>query len=442
MLGYMPEIYPDELIYSWVSRYYSHNGYPGYRQALDDLLVGNNSRVHFEFAGNFNTDTMRVICSMYSYRELILQHTMFPYYARFDSLERRQNALAGLIARNRKLDSMMQFPNDKVHHHLKFCPLCSSEDRSIYGEAYFHRMHQIRSIDTCAIHKCKLIETQVRLYGNASPRLHVAEDIISKNGTVIPSSEFETKFSTYLVELFNTPINFSSSVPIGEYLASRLEGTQYLSPTKSYLYCKILAEDISQFYGQECVLRHQIQKIINGERTDFSQIARIGFFLGIATNELANPIIIHKGNPYIPKPRKPQKHNVRSGMQKENWNAIDSASLPLVKKASEDIKHGQERPGRTSSRIICKAMGWPSKRLNYLPLCKAEVISSIEPIEEYWAKEVVWAYKKVKQAAGLKKVFWRDLRNLTNIRRGQFLSTFPLLTKFTTPEIAGEIQGL
>ena len=107
-------------------------------------------------------------------------------------------------------------------------------------------------------------------------------------------------------------------------------------------------------------------KIITGERIDFTQIARIGFFLGITINELANPIIVHKGKPYIPNPRKPHNHDVRSGLQKENWNAMDSVSLPLVQKTISDIKQVHDRPGRITSRIICKTMGWPSKRLDYL----------------------------------------------------------------------------
>lgn len=442
MLGYMPEIYPDELLYSWISRYYSHNGYPSYRQALEDLLVEGNGKIHFEFTGHFNADAMKVISSMYSYRELILQHTMFPYYARFDSLERRQNALAGLIAGDSKVDSLMQFQNDKVHHHLKFCPLCSSEDKEKYGETYFHRIHQIRNIGTCAKHQCKLVETPIRLYGNASPRLHVAEEIISKDAETITSSEFEVIFFSYLVELFNAPINFANSVLIGEYIASRLEGTQYQPPTKSCIYCKVLADDINHFYGQVCILKHQIQKIITGERIDFTQIARIGFFLGITINELANPIIVHKGKPYIPNPRKPHNHDVRSGLQKENWNAMDSVSLPLVQKTIRDIKQGHDRPGRITSRIICKTMGWPSKRLDYLPSCKAEVLKNIEPIEEFWAKEIVWAYSKVKKDAGKRRIFWRDIRKLINIRKGQFISTFPILGKYTTQKIADEIKIL
>ena len=87
-------------------------------------------------------------------------------------------------------------------------------------------------------------------------------------------------------------------------------------------------------------------------------------------------------------------------------------------------------------------MGWPSKRLDNLPLCKAEVQKNITPIEEFWAKEVVWAYIKLRKEDSRDIIHWRDIRDIINIKRGQFEAIFPLLTKFTTPEIAGEIQGL
>lgn len=38
MTGFMPVIYPDELIYSWFCRYYVHSGYPTNRMALEDIL--------------------------------------------------------------------------------------------------------------------------------------------------------------------------------------------------------------------------------------------------------------------------------------------------------------------------------------------------------------------------------------------------------------------
>ena len=46
MTGFMPVIYPDELVYSWFCRYYVHSGYPNNKMALEDILYNrhNNPR--------------------------------------------------------------------------------------------------------------------------------------------------------------------------------------------------------------------------------------------------------------------------------------------------------------------------------------------------------------------------------------------------------------
>ena len=43
MIGFMPEIYPDELIYSWFCRYLVHSGYSANKMALNDLLFNKQS---------------------------------------------------------------------------------------------------------------------------------------------------------------------------------------------------------------------------------------------------------------------------------------------------------------------------------------------------------------------------------------------------------------
>jgi hypothetical protein len=121
---------------------------------------------------------------------------------------------------------------------------------------------------------------------------------------------------------------------------------------------------------------------------------------------------------------------------------MDIESIPAIKGAIEKIRNGNGRPGRVTIRAICKAMGWPSKRLDNLPVCKAEVQKNIAPIEEFWTKEVVWAYIKLRKEDSRDKIRWRDIRDIINIKREQFEAIFPLLTNFTTPEIAEEIQGL
>ena len=48
MIAYFPELYPDELFYSTVARYYSHL-YPSYNMAIKKLCINKNSRIDIEF---------------------------------------------------------------------------------------------------------------------------------------------------------------------------------------------------------------------------------------------------------------------------------------------------------------------------------------------------------------------------------------------------------
>lgn len=41
MIAYLPEIYPDELVYSWFCRYAVHSGYITNKQVLRDLYCKN-----------------------------------------------------------------------------------------------------------------------------------------------------------------------------------------------------------------------------------------------------------------------------------------------------------------------------------------------------------------------------------------------------------------
>ena len=144
MISYLPKIYPDELVYSWFCRYYVHSGCFTHKMALDDILYSRHSNASKEFLGHLNPVAKEKIQSIYSLEKLIFDHTMFSQYARFLSSERKKSALHHLA--HDFCDAHQLFPilprsdNDRF---LKYCPLCVEEDRHTFGEAYWHRIHQI-----------------------------------------------------------------------------------------------------------------------------------------------------------------------------------------------------------------------------------------------------------------------------------------------------------
>lgn len=93
MIGFMPEIYPDELVYSWFCRCFVHSGYPTSKAFLGELLFNRHCNPSKEFVGHLNPEMEQEIRQIYPMEELVLEHTMFPQYARFIGPENKKNAL-------------------------------------------------------------------------------------------------------------------------------------------------------------------------------------------------------------------------------------------------------------------------------------------------------------------------------------------------------------
>lgn len=89
MISYFPEIYEDELVYSWFARYFAHSGYPCYMNALEDLFIKRNCAADIEFIGPINQEAKSIMESICTMDKLIFEHTMFPQYARFLDSDRQ-----------------------------------------------------------------------------------------------------------------------------------------------------------------------------------------------------------------------------------------------------------------------------------------------------------------------------------------------------------------
>ena len=97
MIAFFPDVYPDELVYSWLARYGVRSGYSHYRAIADDLFTSNTAKPNLEFIMELSQDAIKAMTSSMSLENIILKHTMFPYYARFLPAERRQKAFRLLI---------------------------------------------------------------------------------------------------------------------------------------------------------------------------------------------------------------------------------------------------------------------------------------------------------------------------------------------------------
>ena len=177
MISFLPEIYPDELVYSWFCRYYVHSGCFTQKMALDDILYSRHNNPSKEFVGHLSPKAKEKIQSLYSLEELALNHTMFPQYARFLPSKRKKNALHHLAHDFCDVHQLFAvLPRTESDRFLKYCPECVAEDRKVYGETYWHRVHQIRNMVLCPIHKCLLEASSVTAISSQAFTLCSAED--------------------------------------------------------------------------------------------------------------------------------------------------------------------------------------------------------------------------------------------------------------------------
>lgn len=291
----------------------------------------------------------------------------------------------------------------------------------------------------------------------------------------------ELRFARYLTDVFQKPINMDNSVDIGVFLNSKLEGTQYLSARCRMRNVTLLFNDFMEFYkelpNQGISKLSQMQKIFTGYRWDFYEVCQMAFFLGISADETVNPKLPNKSQTKLfdekvsrlydaglgchriaremgcssstarkanqIKLKAEHDYSVRKGIKKADWDQMDIDMLQRVRDICEQIYHNNgDRPGHVTEYAVCRALGFPNKRFDYLPKCRAVIQEYAEEFPVYWAREVVWSYKYLTDSIGADAIRWRDIRDVTNLRKKNFITSLPCLRQFTDEDTADRIKAL
>lgn len=445
MIVYFPNLYPDELVYSWFCRYYAHSGYLSHKTALQELYCKRSDNPSKEFIGNLNAAFREQIAKIYPLNELVLKHTMYAQYARFIPLEQKKTALYRLG--HDPCDAHHLFcvlPREEGEKYLRFCPLCAKEDRERYGETYWHRKHQIRNMSICTKHQCKLIESRVSAKSEQSFTFCPAEIYITDSAVVYESNMRTIRFASYLENVFDSPMDLDKDIPISSILYDGMRRTKYLKPSGRSRYTKILADDIHEFYTAASMNMnaipslYQIQRVLLGSRFDFSVVCHIAFFLGMTVQELIDSSLT------MAQVQQEQDSHYMRDKNPVDWEQFDIETAPKLKKIVSEIYHGSAnedgRPERVSERFVYRELGLLRHQLENLPRCKAIFSRYTESYPENWARRIIWAYRKLEETN--KPFYWSDIRKLSGVKKENFPSTIPYLRKHTDRETADRIVAL
>ena len=148
MREFFPTPYPDECLYSILCRYYVRIGGAGDYKASKTLFGANQSlAVTILLPAKPECIDLWVPAESGITRfSLTNNHTMYPYFTVSQTPEMRteiKRVLNGGIPSPKHDRRVTQKTLHSRLQYLPYCPLCATENVDTFGEAYWHRKHQL-----------------------------------------------------------------------------------------------------------------------------------------------------------------------------------------------------------------------------------------------------------------------------------------------------------
>lgn len=157
MIGHFPTPGPDELLYSICARFTSRVAYPGVKSVLRELLGASTAAAVFDLPNRLTQLSVGLPAgTSLTADRLIDHHTCFAFFSAFMPPERvrllrmslQNDIVSSVYMRSGIMASRIPTPE-----RLRFCPICKQDDVEDFGEAYWHRLHQLPGVLVCSTHK-------------------------------------------------------------------------------------------------------------------------------------------------------------------------------------------------------------------------------------------------------------------------------------------------
>ena len=462
MIAFFPEMYHDELMYSVIARYHQRSGYARLVSTFEDIYQQKAVIPSFEFVNAYKPDALTWITKNNSFELIIQEHTMFPWYAHFLPIEKKNRAFEALVRQEGNPGNYLGIKKTGGERFFRFCPQCASEDRARCGETYWHRSHQIPKVDYCPVHGCRLQNTVVKITSRQSPALYDAESVIPKNNSnPVYGSVLEKELSKYVFDVLSKPVRFISS-DIGSYLHYCLD-SKYINSRGIARNFTMLYNDFSVFYkGLQIPEAWQMQKIFNGYLRDPFFICQIAFWEGVTPEDLINnemthidantkqfyeklsvkysidiDIISRIGDDISRHIYEQNRVHAKPGRRSFDYASMDNDLLPKVKQFIKQFYSKEGRPEKLSFRKVEKALSLPPKRFNFLPRCKKYIEQHWESQNEFWARETIWAVRELKQQS--LPLNYKRIHQLTNMRFSNLQACYPYIEDSDVKQVVGGI---
>ena len=260
MLGSFPTPYPDELLYSLVARYHIRSGNKSFRQTHEELF----ETVDLQPDKIVLPNNLNFLVSQFpqgsqlTVESLIKKNTLYSFFRSFLTPIEIYSFKDLLRSKSSTSISHAAKISDKERNRvLKFCPKCRTEEEKKYGEAYWHRQHQIPGMLVCLKHEIPLSDSTV-LLENKHIHYYAASQVnLDKVKKVDYSEEFESKALSIALEidwLSHNYIEFWGMTWLRNKYKSLLIDRGFVtkySRTKFKYHDELFTEAFVEFYGKK-----------------------------------------------------------------------------------------------------------------------------------------------------------------------------------------------
>lgn len=442
MIGFFPELYPDELLYSWFARFYVYSGYTSAASLYSALYDNKSVRPSIELVNNLSYDAVRIVKKYSSIQELAIEHTLFPEYGRFIAPDLREKLLTECDFMKGNWSNAVKLPLIEHKRCIRYCPLCAVEDREKYGEAYWHRIHQITKIKICTKHSVFLKDSCIVIDKNLT-RLKAAEVVVPEDTDYEQcDSKRIIELADYLEAVFHN--EKYSHKQIGKYLSSRLDGYNLRGNGDRSM--SALYEDYKSFYDEldegDLMKLEYLPRLLQGKRSQYYYVCQMGLFEGITpkdllvagdefrddfmffriSKQLDEPIeLVEKiGNAILTELKTNTKSSTRITRYNQFLEEEDKRLLPRVKlKVKEMYGYGDMPPRKISGAGVSKSLGIDYHKFKRLKKCMAEVDKYRDTKGEYWSRKLVWAIRQLEK--NNEKLTQKQIRKYTSVKRSNVI---------------------
>lgn len=181
MINYFPSAYFDETLYSQIARYHQKSGNTCITHTNQDMFNGNKIVISDDFPSSINRLVKNLsFVTDISSKDIVENCSIIPLFRPFWTEERVDEILKLMYTSTCRSVHLKAGINGSMitqWEYFRYCPECISSDQEKYGEAYWHRLHQIPCVLICPTHKKWLRNSEYRKFEINADKYYSASDI-------------------------------------------------------------------------------------------------------------------------------------------------------------------------------------------------------------------------------------------------------------------------